>query len=136
MGAANPTTIVVACTGFRISFPFFDRSFVSFEDAEQVPLYRKMLHADVPNLYFIGLFQPLGCIWPLADYQARIACAEIQGRYRRPRDLTARIAHELAHPHFAWEGGPRHSTEVDYHSFRRELRAELATSSGPAASGG
>ena len=22
-------------------------------------------HADYPNLYFIGLFQPVGCIWPL-----------------------------------------------------------------------
>lgn len=123
--------IVVACTGFRISFPFFEPSFVSFEEAEQVPLYRKMMHANVPNLYFIGLFQPLGCIWPLADYQARIACAEIQGRYRRPRDLKASIAHELAHPHFAWEGGPRHSTEVDYHSFRQELIAELAGTAAP-----
>lgn len=130
-GTSEPYDIVVACTGFRISFPFFARDFISFEEAEQVPLYRKMLHADVPTLYFIGLFQPLGCIWPLADYQARIACAEIQGRYRRPRDLKARIAHEIAHPHFDWEAGPRHSTEVDYHSFRRELIAELAGAGTP-----
>ena len=85
------------------------------------------------SLYFIGLFQPLGCIWPLADHQAKLACAEIQGRYQRPRDMPAAIAHELAHPHYRWEAAPRHSTEVDYHMFRRELLAELAKASGPRA---
>ena len=126
-GTRGTYDIIVACTGFKISFPFFEPSFVAFEHAERVPLYRKMLHADVPDLYFIGLFQPLGCIWPLADYQARIACAEIQGRYTRPRNLPAAIEHEMTHPHYDWEAGPRHSTEVDYHMFRAELMAELAT---------
>ncbi len=125
-GTRETYDIVVACTGFKITFPFFAPGFFSLENAEQVPLYRKMIHADVPNLYFIGLFQPLGCIWPLADHQARIACEEIRGRYRRPSDLKAKIAHEMSHPHYDWEAGPRHSTEVDYHTFRAELMAELA----------
>ena len=51
-----------------------------------------MMHADYGNLYFIGLFQPIGCIWPMADYQAKIACLEILGRYRRPNDMAAAIA--------------------------------------------
>ena len=106
---------------------FFASGFFDLEQAEQVPLYRKMMHAEHPSLYFIGLFQPLGCIWPLADHQAKLACAEIQGRYQRPRDMPAAIAHELAHPHYRWEAAPRHSTEVDYHMFRRELLAELAS---------
>ncbi len=125
-GTRETYDIVVACTGFKITFPFFAPEFFSLEHAERVPLYRKMMHAEVPNLYFIGLFQPLGCIWPLADYQSRLACEEIRGRYRRPVDLGAKIAHEMAHPHYDWEAGPRHSTEVDYHMFRAELLAELA----------
>lgn len=125
-GTRETYDIVVACTGFKITFPFFAPEFFSLEHAERVPLYRKMMHAEVPNLYFIGLFQPLGCIWPLADYQSRLACEEIRGRYRRPADLGAKIAHEMAHPHYDWEAGPRHSTEVDYHMFRAELLAELA----------
>jgi hypothetical protein len=90
-----------------------------------VPLYRKMMHADYPNLYFIGLFQPVGCIWPLADYQAKLACLEILGRYRRPDDLKGVIRYEIEHPHFNFEGGQRHAMEVDYHGFRRDLRGEL-----------
>ena len=117
---------IVACTGFRISFPFFDRSLVDFEHEERVPLYRKMMHADFSNLYFIGLFQPLGCIWPLADYQAKLACREILGHYQRPRDMRGAIREEQANPHLDFESGSRHSTEVDYHCFRRDLKKELA----------
>jgi hypothetical protein len=38
---------------------------------------------DNPNLFFIGLFQPIGCMWRLADCQARIAALQISGRLRR-----------------------------------------------------
>lgn len=117
--------IVCACTGFWTVFPFFDKRFIDFQHAEKVPLWRKMMHAEHPTLYFIGLFQPLGCIWPLADHQAALACAEIRGRYQRPADLHRAIQHEMAHPHFPFEGGQRHAVEVDYHRFRRELATEL-----------
>lgn len=117
---------IVACTGFWISFPFFDQKLVDFQNAARVPLYRKMLHKDYDNLYFIGLFQPLGCIWPLADYQAKLACQEILGNYQRPRDMAAAIQHEMDHPHLPFHAGGRHSTQVDYHKFRKELKKELA----------
>ena len=124
-GQTEEYDMIVACTGFRITFPFFDKSFIDFEQASRVPLYRKMMHADYDNLYFIGLFQPLGCIWPLADYQAALACQEILGHYKRPADMPAAIDYEIAHPHYNFEGGSRHSTEVDYHAFRDDLKAEL-----------
>jgi len=116
---------IVACTGFRIKFPFFAPDLVDFETHERVPLYLKMMPAQLKNLYFIGLFQPLGCIWPLADHQARLAVAEILGTYQRPTDMNAAIQHEIDHPHYAFEKGGRHSTEVDYHQFRRDLAAAL-----------
>jgi hypothetical protein len=124
-GRREAFDIICACTGFWISFPFFDEQLISFKHADKVPLYRRMMHPDYRDLYFIGLFQPLGCIWPLADIQARLACAEISGRYRRPDDLRAAIQYEIEHPHYEFENAPRHSTEVDYHGLRKELRGEL-----------
>lgn len=124
-GKREAYDIIVAATGFWISFPFFEPSLVNFRDVEKVPLYHKMMHADFPTLYFIGLFQPLGCIWPLADYQALLACQEIQGQWQRPRDMTRAIQQQLDHPHYNWQGGSRHATEVDYHQFRQELVTEL-----------
>ena len=52
-------------------------------------------------------YQRVGCIWPLADYQAKLACLEILGRYRRPDDLKGAIQYEIEHPHFNFEGGQR-----------------------------
>jgi hypothetical protein len=124
-GRREAFDIIVACTGFWISFPFFDPAFIDYSQSPRVPLWRRMMHPQHRNLYFIGLFQPLGCIWPLAELQARLACAEITGRYTRPADMDAAIANEVARPHLRFAPGLRHSTQVDYHAFRRELREEL-----------
>ncbi len=124
-GSHEDFDVVICATGYKISFPFFDKSFIDWEDALYVPLWRRMFHQDVKNLYFIGLFQPLGCIWPLADYQALLACMELTGRYRRPADMAAAIEQERRNPHFDFVRTPRHSTEVDYAQFRKELLAEL-----------
>lgn len=125
-GVKEDFDVVVFATGYRISFPFFARDFLDWSEALEVPLYRKMIHPEIDNLFFIGLFQPLGCIWPLADYQARIAAKAVAGKWPRPDDLPARVRDELDHPHFAFRKERRHSTEVDYHAFRKELLAELA----------
>jgi hypothetical protein len=47
------------------------------------------MHPTIASLYFIGLLQPIGCIWRLADYQDRIAALHLSGRLRRPYDLEA-----------------------------------------------
>ena len=124
-GSKREYDIICACTGFWTTFPFFDERFINFRDMAKVPLFRKMMHPDYANLYFIGLFQPIGCIWPLADYQAKLACLEILGKYERPRDILARIKNEVEHPHFDFGPGQRHAMEVDYHTFRKELKEEL-----------
>ncbi len=125
-GASDDIDSVVFATGYKITFPFFDKSFIDWTDALAIPLYRKMIHPQIDNLFFIGLFQPLGCIWPLADYQGRIAARAIAGTWQRPADLAARILREQTHPHYHFQKERRHATEVDYHAFRAELLAELA----------
>jgi hypothetical protein len=124
-GRREAFDIVCACTGFWTTFPFFDRDFIDYQYVEKIPLFRKMMHPTYRNLYFIGLFQPVGCIWPLADHQARLACLEIAGAYRRPADLDAAIRHEIEHPHYRFGGGQRHAVEVDYFGLRRDLAREL-----------
>jgi Flavin-binding monooxygenase-like len=124
-GTCQQFDTIVCATGYNISFPFFDKSFIDWKDVTQVPLWRRMFHPTMQNLYFIGLFQPLGCIWPLADYQAMLACQEILGQYKRPSNLNAAIDYERKHPHHPFVEAPRHSTEVDYHVYRQELLREL-----------
>jgi cation diffusion facilitator CzcD-associated flavoprotein CzcO len=113
-------TIIMA-TGFRIAFPFLPRHLVDWDPAEPAPLYLKMMHPTVPTLFFIGLFQPIGCIWRLADHQARIAALQISGRRSRPDDIDARIRREVMDAGNRF--GPSPIT-VDYHAFRRRLLGE------------
>lgn len=126
-GTVEQFDIVCCCTGFWTVFPFFDPEFINFQYSEKLPLYRKMMHAEHDNLYFIGLFQPLGCIWPASDHQANLACQEILGRYKRPHNMQEAIQYELENPHHPFTGGQRHAAEVDYNDFRAELVAELKT---------
>jgi hypothetical protein len=61
----------------------------------------------------------------LADYQAKLACQEIVGKYQRPKDIHAAIDRELKNRHFDFGPGQRHAMEVDFHAFRHELKKEL-----------
>jgi hypothetical protein len=124
-GTKKDFDIVCAATGYWTTFPFFDEGLINFKDLAQIPLYKKMMHEKHKNLYFIGLFQPIGCIWPLADYQAKLACLEILGKYQRPKDMKSAINHELNNRHFDFGPGQRHAMEVDFHTFRDELKKEL-----------
>ena len=112
---------LVWATGYRLSLPFFDPAFIDWRGATNIPLYLKMMRADCPGLYFIGLFQPLGSIWPLADCQARIAAKLIAGTLAPPADLEDRVKTEQRQRHWQFERTPRHALEVDFHEFRTEL---------------
>lgn len=116
---------VIACTGFVISHPFFQESGLDYSEGE-VPLYLKMIHPEYDNLHFIGLLQPLGCIWPLAELQARIMARRLRGRWSPPSSLEGAIRRELENPDLEQLDTPRHTITVDYPVFRRRLERELA----------
>jgi len=123
-GSSAEYDAIIACTGYRIAHPFFDKNFLDYSKGP-VPLYLRMLHPEFKDLYFIGLFQPLGCIWPLAELQAKIAAREITGKWNRPAALASRIERAMANPHYRQIDTPRHTITVDYHTFRKELLQHL-----------
>jgi len=131
-GSSEKFDCIVWATGFRIAFPFLDLGIVDWDTMKAPPLYLKMMHPRLANLFFIGLFQPLGCIWRLADVQARIAALQIAGRLARPPDIAARTAREMSHPHWRFDAAPRHAIEVDAHDFRRDLLKHLGEAGGGA----
>lgn len=124
-GKKEDYDVIIAATGYKIAFPFFEKDFINYENADRVPLYLRMFHPDHPTLYFIGLFQPQGCIWPLSDLQARLAARHITGRWQRPDNVSElaeqdsdQIAEEFLHT-------KRHSIEVHYRPFYNKLMAEV-----------
>jgi thioredoxin reductase len=123
-GTSSVYDAVICCTGFEITHPFLDEDLLDYSHGP-VPLYLKMLPADVPNVAFIGLFQPLGCIWPAAELQSKILARMLSGDWTPPEGLAAAIQHELDHPDVPQLDTPRHTITVDYPLFRKRLLSHL-----------
>jgi cation diffusion facilitator CzcD-associated flavoprotein CzcO len=129
-GTSDTFDSVIWATGYRLGYQFLDDSVTGPEFLASPQLYLSMMHPGIANLYFIGLFQPIGCIWRLADHQARIAALQITGVLERPGDVEARSAREVSDRRRRFGSSPRHSIEVDYHDFRRALLRELGEHAG------
>ena len=116
--------VVIACTGFKIKHSFFDKDFINYENGK-VPLLHRMIPADIKNLYFIGLFQPLGCIWPGAELQSKLAAKHLVGDWKPKKSIKDLLAKEMANPDVPQLDTPRHTITVDDPSFRERLKNEL-----------
>jgi len=84
-----------------------------------------MIPADINNIYFIGLFQPLGCIWPGAELQSKLAARHLLGQWNPKKPIKDLLAKEMANPDVPQLETPRHTITVDDPSFRARLKKEL-----------
>jgi hypothetical protein len=123
-GSHGEYDTLIYATGYWIDHPFLDKAVVDFSSGA-VPLYLRMIPAHVKNLYFLGLFQPLGCIWPGAELQAKVVARHLTGQWTPPGDLETLIRQELEHPDVPQLDTPRHTITVDDALFRDRLRAQL-----------
>ncbi len=117
--------VVVYCTGYKISFPFFDPDLVSASD-NRIELFRRVFHPDIPNVYFIGLLQPLGAIMPLAEAQSEWVGDHLLGSYILPPSVQMRadIAADQAAMRARYVASKRHTIQVDFDDYLRALVAE------------
>lgn len=124
-GSAEDVDVIVYCTGYGISFPFFDEGFLTAED-NHIPLYRRVVSPDHPDLFFIGLIQPLGAVMPLAELQAQWVADLLDGSGVLPStDVMRRdIAREDKAMRRRYVRSPRHTIQVDFWPYRRALKAE------------
>ncbi len=123
-GSVEEFDTVIACTGYILAHPFFKEDFLNYSEGD-VPLYLKMLHEKYDNLFFVGMFQPLGCIWPAAELQSKIAARAIKGMWKRPENIVDLCHREVTHPHLNQIKTPRHTITVDFHLFTNELKKHL-----------
>ncbi|MCB9356298.1 MAG: NAD(P)-binding domain-containing protein [Lewinellaceae bacterium] len=112
---------IIAATGYKIRFPFFDRSFLDWEDATSIPLYLKVFHPEHRSLFFIGLVQPQGSVWPLSEAQARLVARYIAGSFNLPDNLSQLAEAEARATGQDFLKHPRHSVEVHFHPYLRKL---------------
>ncbi|MBS0424724.1 MAG: NAD(P)-binding domain-containing protein [Proteobacteria bacterium] len=120
-GSSVSYDVIIAATGYKISFPFFPTGFIDWQDAAHVPLYLRIFHPDHPSLFFIGLIQPQGCIWTLAEVQSRLIAQLLTGETRLPDDWREQAVAEGAYWTRQFIARPRHSLEVQYYPYLQQL---------------
>jgi dimethylaniline monooxygenase (N-oxide forming) len=124
-GSEEEIDLVVYCTGYKITFPFFDPEVLAAPD-NRLLLYRRVVSVERPGIYFIGFIQPLGPIMPIAEAQSEWVADLITGRARlpAPTEMREQISAEEAKQRKRFVASKRHTVEVDFHPYLREIRRE------------
>src|SRR3954453_4401563 len=124
-GSEEEIDLVVYCTGYKMTFPFFDPKVISAPD-NRLPLYRRVVPVERPGLYFIGFIQPLGPIMPLAEAQAEWVADLLDDRAALPPagEMKREVAREEQKMRKRFVASKRHTVEVDFHPYLREIRRE------------
>ncbi|MDH7444437.1 flavin-containing monooxygenase [Aquimarina sp. 2201CG14-23] len=123
-GTQEDFDVIIACTGYVLKHSFFDTSLIDYSTGA-VPLYLKMFHKEYHNLFFVGMFQPLGCIWPGSELQSKVLANYLTGTWNMPVNIKKLCEREVTHPHYKQIDTPRHTITVDYHKFRKSLLKQL-----------
>jgi cation diffusion facilitator CzcD-associated flavoprotein CzcO len=128
-GSREQVDVVVYCTGYRITFPFFDKSLVDAED-NRIGLYRRVASIEHPGLYFIGLIQPLGAIMPLAEAQSAWVAELVAGEGQLPSrsEMAREVAAEQAAMDRRYVNSKRHTVQVDFEPYLRSVSREREAS--------
>ena len=116
--------IVLFATGYKISFPFFSDNHIDYEQKD-IDLYNFCFHPKFKNLMFVGLLQPLGCIWPLSDLQSQQIVKYLKKEWSLPKDFDKAVLNQQNNMPFDFIDTPRHKLEVDFHDFRKHLLSEI-----------
>lgn len=128
-GSEEPVDVLIAATGYKISFPFFDPGVLATAD-NQVELYRRVVHPELPGLYFVGLVQVIGSLLPVAELQARWVAGLLGGRLALPDRATMLrvMAAERRALRRRYTDSSRHTIQVDYWPYIYALRRALGNS--------
>ncbi|MFE0184269.1 flavin-containing monooxygenase [Streptomyces olivaceus] len=125
-GTCVTADAVVYCTGFRMTFPFLPTGCPVAADGS-VELYRRVVPADRPGLYFVGLVRPVGSITRLVEAQAQWVARLVDGEAELPAagKMREEISTYLAGIVQRYGRAPGASVQVDVGPYLAEFRESL-----------
>lgn len=125
-GSEEAADIIVWCTGYKVTFPFFDPKLVEAKDND-LPLFMRVFHPDLGGLTFAGLLQPLGAIMPLAEAQGKWLARWLAGTYALPPkdEMRAAMKREREAMFARYVPSKRHTMQVDYDDYLLDLEREV-----------
>lgn len=127
-GSSEEVDVIVCATGYHISFPFFTDPALRPDASNKIPLWRQMVNPEIDNLFYLGLAQPMPTLVNFAEQQSKLVAAYLTGNYRLPSaaEMNAATAKAEAERAERYYNSPRHTIQIDFDIYVRELKKELA----------
>lgn len=124
-GSVEQVDIIVWATGYRVTIPFLSQDWLG-NDAEAMPLHKRVFHTADPTLTFVGLMQSTGAALPVVEAQSKLAAAYFAGDYALPRESDVDKAIAKAHSDAVdrW-GQKRPMMRIDFDHFIGDAAKEL-----------
>jgi len=124
-GSIEPIDAIIYATGYRITFPFFDESFISAPD-NAFPLFKRVFIPEHPSLMFIGFAQAIPSIIGFVQDQAKWVASYLAGEYALPSvdEMRAAMARDDAKQMSHYIASSRHTMQTDHVLYTHELKKE------------
>jgi cation diffusion facilitator CzcD-associated flavoprotein CzcO len=129
-GSRVEADLVVFATGYRIRFPFLDRSALDWQDGRPV-LYRNVFHPGRDDLFVAGLIQPDSGQFCLVHWQTVAIARFLELRTHDRRGADAFLARARDHLEDRSDGGvrylesTRHLVEVEHADYVADLDRDI-----------
>ena len=127
-GTEQDFDLIIYATGYKVTFPFL-KHYPEFdiEETNDIRLYKKIIHPDYKNLFFLALIQPLGAIMPLAEIQSKWIAKIIKGESKLPSKDTMLKTIEEDKQKLAqrYKQTPRHTLQVDFFTYKGIIEKEM-----------
>ncbi|MGV9669100.1 MULTISPECIES: flavin-containing monooxygenase [unclassified Gordonia (in: high G+C Gram-positive bacteria)] len=124
-GSSRDFDIIIYATGYNITFPFFDRDFLSAPD-NRIDLYKRMFAPGIDDAVFIGFAQATPTLFPFVECQTRLLGAYAVGQYRLPpEDEMRRVIDDDTHFYTGHMlDRPRHTQQLDHYLYEHNMRTK------------
>lgn len=128
-GSRERVDVIIWATGYDISFPFFDEpSFKADADNCPPPMFKRILKPEVPDLFYMGLGQPLPTLVNFAEQQSKLVAAYLAGEYAPPgeQEMHRIIAADEKFHRGQYYAARRHTIQLDFDAYVSDLGREIA----------
>jgi cation diffusion facilitator CzcD-associated flavoprotein CzcO len=125
-GTREDVDVIIWCTGYRVTIPFLDPA-VAGPDPQTLLLYKRILHLEHPDLFFVGLMQSTGSAFPILERQSQLLAEHLTGRWAppSPREMRADAERNLRRARARWGDHGRPAMRVDFDMYQHELATEI-----------
>lgn len=128
-GSREQVDAIVWATGYDIRFPFFDEpAFTADSDNRPPALFKRIMKPGVPDLFYMGLAQPLPTLVNFAEQQSKLVAAYLAGDYAPPGDEEMERTIEADEAYYTghYYAARRHTIQLDFDHYVAALKKEIA----------